>query len=93
VFGSVNRWGWHFLASSSPIPTRTAPELLARIPPTAVADMMEWGPGKTPEQQLNMMLSQEITIDGIVAFSPSAPPLSDDRPMNEYYLVRSSRYY
>jgi len=54
---------------------------------------MEWGPGKNPEEQLNMMLSREISIDQLIAPSPSSPALSDDRPTNEYYRVRSSPYY
>jgi hypothetical protein len=63
------------------------------MPSAAVADMIEWGPGKDPEGRLNLMLSREISIDQLIALSPSSPALSDDRPMNEYYLVRSSPYY
>ena len=93
VFGSVQRWGWHYLASSRPIPQRTATEFLARMPSPAIADMMEWGPGKNPEGQLNLMLSRQININRLIALSPSSPALSDDQPTNEYYLVRSSPYY
>jgi spermidine synthase len=89
VFGSVEHWGWHFLSSDRPIPTRTASELLARIPPPAVTDMMEWGPAATPERQLDLMLSQEMKPGDLIALAPQTPPLSDDRPINEYYLVRS----
>jgi len=35
------------------------------------------------------MLSQEINIGQWVALSPSTPALSDDRPTNEYYLLRT----
>ena len=62
VFHSVEHWGWHFLGSTRPISARTAGELLARIPPPAVIDMMEWGPSATPELQLGSMLSQEQDI-------------------------------
>jgi predicted membrane-bound spermidine synthase len=89
VFGSVQHWGWHFLASTRPIPERTAAELLARIPPSAVVDMMEWGPSATPELQLDSMLSQELNIGQLISLSPFTPALSDDRPINEYNRLRS----
>lgn len=89
VFGSVEKHGWHYLASNCPIPQRTATELLARMPPGAVRDMMEWAPGDKPEVPIDLMLSQEVKIGEFVALSPLTPPLSDDRPTNEYYLLRS----
>lgn len=86
-------WGWHFLASNRPVPMRTAAELLARMPPRVVSDMMEWGPCRTPDQQLNLMLSRELDIGDLIALSPRPVPLSDDRPINEYYLLRSIGYH
>jgi hypothetical protein len=59
----------------------------------AIVDMREWEPGKDPEGQLNLMLTREVNINRVIAHSPSSPALSDDRPMNEYYFVRSSPYY
>jgi spermidine synthase len=89
VFNSVEHWGWHFLASARPIPARTAAELLARIPPRAITDMMEWGPSATPDQQLDSMLSQERNIGELISLSPLTPALSDDRPINEYDRLRT----
>jgi spermidine synthase len=91
VFCSFDREGRHFLASNRPVPVRTAAELLARMPPRAVSDMMEWGPSSAPDQQLDLMLSQELNINQLIALSPHAPALSDDRPMNEFYLFRRFR--
>ena len=88
VFHSLEGEGWHFLASDRPIPVRTAAELLARMPQAAVADMMEWGPAQTPEQQMNMLLDHQKTIDEIIALSPHTVALTDDRPINEYFLLR-----
>lgn len=92
VFGSVEKWGWHYLASDRPIPKRTAAEMLARMPSHAVGDMMEWAPGKKPDDQFNLMLSQEVNVGQFVALSPSAPALSDDRPTNEYCFLISPWY-
>jgi spermidine synthase len=90
VFRSVEGWGWHFLASTRPIPARHASDLVARMPAGAVADLMEWGPAKTPDEQFDRMLSTETTTDQVIALSPSTPALQDDRPINEYFLLRSS---
>jgi hypothetical protein len=81
-------WGWHFLASERPIPVRTAAELLARMPPGAVSDMMEWGPAPSPEEQMNLLLSHQSSTDAIIALSPATPALTDDRPINEFFLLR-----
>jgi hypothetical protein len=40
-------------------------------------------------KQFDILLSREVAIDKIVALAPRAPVLEDDRPINEYYLVRS----
>jgi len=92
VFHSVEHWGWHFLGSTRPIPTRKPDELLARMPPSAVSDMMEWGPGATPAQQLDLMVSQELSASQLRAQLPFTPALSDDRPINEYNRLRSPCY-
>jgi predicted membrane-bound spermidine synthase len=89
VYTSIEGWGWHFLASMRPIPIRTASELLARMPPAAVLDLMEWGPGKTPNEQFDRVLSTETTTGQLVALSPKIPALQDDRPVNEYFLLRA----
>ena len=88
VYPGITVPGWHFLASERPIPVRTAAELVARMPASAVTDMMEWGPAPTPEQQMNQVLSGQTSVDAIIAYSPATPALTDDRPINEYYLLR-----
>jgi spermidine synthase len=88
VFRGIEGWGWHFLASERPIPVRTAAELVARMPAGAVSDMMEWGPAPSPAEQMKRLLSGQISIDAIIAYSAATPALTDDRPINEYYLLR-----
>jgi spermidine synthase len=89
VFRGIEGWGWHFLASQRPIPIRTAAELVARMPPGAVSDMMEWGPAASPEEQVNLLLSHQSSTDAVVALSPTTVALTDDRPINEYFLLRT----
>jgi spermidine synthase len=89
VFHSVEHWGWHFFASDRPIQNRSAAELLANMPANAVTDMMEWGPAETEEEQLGLMLSAESTTEQMIALAPATPALRDDRPINEYFLLRT----
>ncbi len=89
VFRGLEGWGWEFLASERPIPVRTAAELVARMPAAAVSDMMEWGPAASPEQQFNLLLGHPSSTNEIIALSPATRALTDDRPINEYFLLRT----
>jgi spermidine synthase/predicted MFS family arabinose efflux permease len=89
VFQGMDGWGWHFLASDRPIPVRSAAELVARMPQSAIEDMMEWGPAKSPEAEMQLLLAHESSPDEIIALSPQTAPLTDDRPINEYFLLRT----
>ena len=88
---SVEGWGCHFLASMSPIPDFTAEELASHLPASAVADLLEWGPGKSAVQQFDIALSHEVSMDLIVngGIVPIRA-LHDDRPVNEYFWLRST---
>lgn len=88
VFHSLGGWGFHFIASSQPLPNWTTAELVLHMPASAVADMMEWGPESTPERQYSNVMSRELTLDEMIAEEPHAPALVDDRPVNEYYAIR-----
>lgn len=88
VFHSIEGWGYHFLASESPLPDRSAATLASRLPPAAAADLMEWGPARDAEQQFAGVLNQELSLDGLIARAPGVPALQDDRPVNEYYILR-----
>jgi len=91
VFPSVEGSGFHFLASTLPIPNRTPEELVARMPASAITDMMEWGPEPDPERQFSIVLDHEYSIDRIIAQAADAPALRDDRPVNEYFLLTRLR--
>ncbi len=86
VFGSIEGWGLHFLASADEIPAWTARELAGRLPPAAGADLIEWGPGATSEDQFAAVLAREVPLSAVLR--PTIPALTDDRPANEYYLLR-----
>ncbi len=88
VFGSVAGWGHHFLASTRPIPERSATELAERMPASARKDLLEWGPRTTAEEQFAVVLARELPPERLQAGAPLAPALQDDRPINEYFALR-----
>jgi spermidine synthase len=88
VFAFGKNWGFHFLASDRPLPNRTANELAKRLPATAANDLIEWAPHPNAEARFEHLLHNELPIDQLISASPSTPALSDDRPINEYYLLR-----
>ncbi len=81
--------GIHYLASMQPIPVRTPAELAARMPAKAAADFVEWGPYMTAEQQFQIPIRNGVSIDALIQRSPDTPPLRDDRPINEYFALRT----
>ena len=88
IFRSIDKWGFHLLASDHPIPQRSALELAERMPPTAVRDLIEWGPANSADQQFSIVLGRELSVQQMIAGAPTAPPLQDDRPQNEYFFLR-----
>jgi len=91
IFAYQPDWGYHFLASDRPIPNRTPAELVQRMPPAAIQDIMEWSPPASPERIYALLLSLERTPEQVIAVSPQTPAMQDDRPVNEYFLLRSLR--
>lgn len=81
-------FGFQFLASKRPIPNLTGPELIQRMPQSAVRDLMEWPFQRTPEDQMNYVLRGEISIKQLESADPNAPAMQDDHPVNEYVLLR-----
>lgn len=88
VFQSVEGWGFHFLASDRQLPEASAARLASRLPPQAAADLVEWWSRVLPKQVFQRLLDQEVPADRILAAAPGTPALTDDRPFNEYYLLR-----
>jgi len=88
AFPSYYRSGIHFLASMEPIPVTSSSILASRMPSAAATDFVEWGPQATPKQQFDLVLSQELSLEKLVAEDSRVPALRDDQPINEYYLLR-----
>jgi predicted membrane-bound spermidine synthase len=86
--------GIHYLCSDRPIPSRTAEELVLRMPAAALEDFTEWaerlaaGPKAEAFVQYSNLLQRELPMEKFATRFADAPPLTDDRPINEYYLYR-----
>ena len=88
-FVSVEGYGLHFLASMTPIPDQAPAELAARLPAAARADLLEWFPPDwSAETAFAVVHSRELPLDQLLAQFPQVQPLDDDRPINEYHLLR-----
>jgi len=90
VFGSVENWGYHFLASMSPIEVSNPGELAQRLPEAARRDLLEWAPNEEVVTYLNRVLSKEVPIDHLLSQDLSIR-ITDDRTFNEYFLLRRIR--
>jgi spermidine synthase len=87
VFRSIENWGFHFLASMSPITIPSVQAAISRMPQAARKDLMEWYPKRTMEDVIADIVSREMNSDHILNKDKSIY-ISDDRPYNEYFLVR-----
>ena len=86
LFGSIEGWGVHLLGSMNPIEIPNAEKLLSRVPARARKDLIEWQ--KTDELNLvTRFLSHPLDpVNFLVA--GETQEVTDDRPLNEYFLLR-----
>lgn len=82
-------WGYHFVASMEPIEIPSPAAFLARMPEAARADLVEWNEGGMQDAQgfVETILSNEVDIAALLHPDPRVV-IEDDRPFNEYYLLR-----
>jgi spermidine synthase len=89
VFQSLHGQGLHILCSMRPIEVPDVDDFIARMPPSARRDMMEWPkPGETLRTfLLTNVLNKEIPLERLIR-AGDGPLITDDRPFNEYFLMR-----
>ena len=91
-FRSIEDWGDHLVGSMSPIVVPTAEAAAARLPPAAAADLTEWHPSATPAAYLGQVLGNERPARELLGADPSVI-VTDDRPYNEYFLLRRAHQH
>jgi len=87
VYPSIEGWGYHFLASMRPLAAVTSEQIVERMPMKAQKDLLEWHTSKDLRGYFDQLLSQEIPIARLLS-SDTAIRIVDDRPLNEYFLLR-----
>jgi spermidine synthase len=86
-YNSIGKWGMHFLASMDMIEIPSVEALAARMPSKAREDLLEWSLSLTAADSLNEVLGDEVSIAKILG-SDTSVRITDDRPFNEYFLMR-----
>jgi spermidine synthase len=87
IYRSVIDWGYHLLASETPIPEITPEEFAARLPEAAKRDLIEWGPNQSLIGMTKGVLSRRVPI-GTVLQADLPAEITDDQPYNEYFILR-----
>lgn len=94
AFGSFeNKFGIHFIASMEPLPAFSSSELAAHMPAAAASDLVEWGPEGSAEKQFALVLAHERSMSALIGKDPQVPTMQDDKPVNEYFLLRNWFHY
>ncbi len=87
VMRGFDGWGYHILASRVPFPPWTSADLAVRLPEAARRDLLEWSPGESAESLLNLVLATRFDPQEVL-HRDLRVEITDDRPYNEYYLLR-----
>ncbi len=92
AYRSVEGWGMHFIATMEDIPPPDAETFVARMPEAARLDLVEWNEGerRDPVVFAREILSLEMPMERLLN-PDTAIEITDDSPMNEYYLLRYMR--
>jgi spermidine synthase len=88
VFGSAKGRGLHVLVSAEELPILSPAVLAGRLPARAASDLLEWSPASTAEDQFARVLGRELPLATLLR--PDVPALTDDRPVNEYFVLRQA---
>ncbi len=86
-FTSIEGWGLHILASEDPIELQPSAQLVARMPPAAIKDLREWAPTTDMAGYMHAALARELFTKDILNTNIQAE-ITDDDPINEYFLLR-----
>jgi hypothetical protein len=75
-----------------PIKIPTPEQLVVHMPAAAQKDLLEWAPTGNLPSYLGLVLAREIPINKGINPNPEVR-ITDDNPMNEYFLLRRLGLY
>ncbi len=88
VYRSLEDWGYHLLASSSPIEDLTPEAFVARLPEAARRDLMEWNSDISIATMADDVLSRRTDMAKLLPPGTKNVEVTDDLPYNEYFFLR-----
>ena len=86
-FSSVEGWGLHILVSMDPIEGPPLAQLMARMPASAKDDLQEWAHTNDLASYMRSVLTREVSVQDLLNPNSQAQ-ITDDDPLNEYFLLR-----
>ncbi len=87
-YTGIEGWGVHLLGSMDPVLPSDPQQMAARMPPAARADLVEWTDRLDAPTYLKALTRGEVSVPD--ALNPDRRvEVTDDRPFNEYYLLRT----
>jgi len=91
LFKSHEGWGYHILASNSPLSEKSLHNVSISLPKPVQADLSEW----TPEGGINSVFTRtkEISVYSILLEGEPKRSISDDWPINDYFFLRRGRQF
>lgn len=87
AFRSYEGWGFHFLASRRPLDHLEPETVLERLPAAVTRDLAEWVPLNLIPDLFRATIRNEVPMV-VPPTGSDELVISDDRPINEYYLLR-----
>jgi spermidine synthase len=91
-FAPVTSWGIHLLAAMEPFEQLDSAQLAARMPASAKKDLLEWADSQDASAYLAKVITNEYSLPLLLKLVPDTDiQITDDRPFNEYYLLRQLR--
>ena len=90
-FPSVEGWGIHLLASMEPIENLNPAQLADRMPASAKKDLLEWNNSQDAAAYLGQVTTNEYSIPSVLNPDLNVQ-VTDDRPFNEYFLLRRLKH-
>jgi len=86
AYRSVDGTGVHYLASMTPFEPLTTEKMVSRLPASGQNDLAEWT-SKNLRSDVAAVLDSEIPLGKLLGPDPLVA-VTDDRPYNEYFLLR-----
>jgi spermidine synthase len=87
VYPSIEGWGFHFIASDSPLKGLSTDEMISKLPDAAKRDILEWVSTQDIRQVIQPMFMGEMNLADLLNIDNSIV-ITDDKPFNEYYMLR-----